>query len=274
MPERIRTERATSIDPKSIMCINHLRVRILVSLALFLATVSVSGQDAPADQVPDRQQYLAGLTASMKVEWPRNRTINIVCHGHSVPAGYFKTPVVDTFNAYPHLLHVALKSRFPNAVINVINTAIGGENSAQGAGRFEQDVLGHRPDLITIDYALNDRRIGVDAACENLASMVDLAKARGIPVLLLTPTPDQRAKLDDALDPLNQQAEMIRVLAAQKGVGLVDSLQAFRDRIAAGDALQDLMAQSNHPNRRGHDLVVAELSRWFGEPAHEERRRP
>ncbi|MEK5235702.1 hypothetical protein NST99_08380 [Paenibacillus sp. FSL L8-0470] len=32
------------------------------------------------------------------------RTLNIVCHGHSVPSGYFATPIVDTFHAYPHLL--------------------------------------------------------------------------------------------------------------------------------------------------------------------------
>jgi lysophospholipase L1-like esterase len=116
----------------------------------------------------------------------RNRTITIVCHGHSVPAGYFKTPVVDTFNAYPHLLHLALKKRFPHAVINVIVTAIGGENSEQGSARFEKDVLCHKPDLITIDYALNDRRIGLEKARQAWTSMIEQAKAKNVKVLLLT----------------------------------------------------------------------------------------
>ncbi|WP_342481353.1 hypothetical protein NST07_08230 [Paenibacillus sp. FSL L8-0340] len=40
----------------------------------------------------------------LKRQWPENRTLNIVCHGHSVPSGYFATPIVDTFHAYPHLL--------------------------------------------------------------------------------------------------------------------------------------------------------------------------
>jgi len=71
---------------------------------------------------------------------------------------FHKTPVVDTFNAYPHLLHLGLKERFPFAVINVAVTAIGGENSESGAARFERDVLNRKPDVITIDYALNDRR--------------------------------------------------------------------------------------------------------------------
>jgi hypothetical protein len=58
-------------------------------------------------------------------------------------------------------LRAGLAERFPHAVINVIVTAIGGENSESGAERFDRDVLSHRPDLVTIDYALNDRAIGL-----------------------------------------------------------------------------------------------------------------
>jgi lysophospholipase L1-like esterase len=241
-------------------------VPVLATLVALLGSAPTVGQDASADPLPDSQDYLAKLTTAMQAEWPDNRTINIVCHGHSVPAGYFRTPVVDTFHAYPHLLHVALKDRHPFAVINVMVSAIGGENSTQGAARFERDVLDHRPDLVTIDYALNDRALGVESARRNLTAMIDAAQQRGISVLLLTPTPDQGAELDDPQDTLNQQAAMIRTLAATKGVGLVDSLQVFRDRVAAGEALPDLMSQSNHPNHRGHELVLAELLRWFPEP--------
>jgi lysophospholipase L1-like esterase len=209
------------------------------------------------------QTYLTDVVADLRRDWPTNRTINIVCHGHSVPAGYFKTPAVDTFNAYPHLLHRGLKERFPHAVINVIVTAIGGENSESGAERFERHVLTHRPDVITIDYALNDRGIGLQRAETAWRSMIAAAKARGIKVILLTPTPDLRAKLEDRNDPLNQHAEQIRRLAREDGVGLVDSLAAFRAEIQRGTKLEDLMSQSNHPNRKGHDLVAAGLLKWF-----------
>jgi acyl-CoA thioesterase I len=53
----------------------------------------------------DENTYLAPLVAELKQQWPANRAITVACHGHSVPSGYFHTPVVDTFNAYPHLLH-------------------------------------------------------------------------------------------------------------------------------------------------------------------------
>ena len=59
---------------------------------------------------------------------------------------------------------------------------------------------------------------------------------------------------------------MIRALAADEAVGPVDPLQAFRDRVTAGVPLRDLMSQSNDPNHAGHQLVLAELLKWFPEP--------
>jgi acyl-CoA thioesterase-1 len=235
----------------------------LAAWGLLLA--GVLGRAGTAPGAADCRTYLADITATLQKQWPENRTVNIVCHGHSVPAGYFVTPVVDPFNAYPHLLYRGLKERFPWAVINVIVTAIGGENSESGAARFDHDVLAHRPDVVTIDYGLNDRPIGTDRAKIALVSMIRKAIRSGVKVILLTPTADTSAKLDDPDDPLNQQAKMIRALAEEYHVGLVDSLAAFRLYLKNGGQLADLMSQINHPSRKGHDLVAAQLLKWFPE---------
>ena len=213
-----------------------------------------------------RATYLTDVTQILKQHWPDNRAVHVVCHGHSVPAGYFATPMVDTFNAYPHLLHRGLKHRFPFAVLNVIVTAVGGENSASGAARFEAEVLCHRPDVLTIDYGLNDRRLGLEQAGAAWRTMIERALEREIKVLLLTPTADvtQRRDADpDERDALAQHAAQIRALAGEYGVGLVDSLAAFERYASDGGDLSDLLAWSNHPNRTGHELVARELLRWF-----------
>ncbi len=231
---------------------------LLICLALTaLARLSAAPQDAAP------QTYLAGISTEMKVLWPANHTINLVCHGHSVPAGYARTPEVRTFDAYPYLMHRGLSERFPHAVVNVVVTAIGGENSEQGARRFEKDVLSLRPELVTIDYGLNDRSIGLVRAEKGWRSMIEAALAAHIKVVLLTPTADLSAKLDDPKDPLNQHAEQIRGLAVEYQVGLVDSLAAFKNYVHKGGNLPDLMAQVNHPNRKGNELVAAELLKWF-----------
>ena len=210
--------------------------------------------------------YLRDFVNQLFVHWPENRAVNIVCHGHSVPAGYFATPVVDTFNAYPHLFHVKLKERFPVAVINVIVTAIGGENSVQGAARFEEEVLCHRPDVLTIDYALNDRGLGLERAEEAWRSMIEKALKRDIKLILLTPTSDSTqatGAAEEVRQPLQDHASQIRRLAREYDVGLVDSLAVFEKYQNEQGSLTDLMSWSNHPNAMGHEIVARELLRWF-----------
>jgi lysophospholipase L1-like esterase len=216
--------------------------------------------------VADPRTYLADLVALLKAHWPEGRTVTVACHGHSVPAGYFATPMVDTFNAYPHLLHRGLKARFPFAMVNVVVTAIGGENSRSGAERFERDVLGHRTDVVTIDYALNDRGIGPQPARAAWGRMVELAQQQGVRTVLLTPTPDvtrRRGYGGADADLLSRHAEQVRELAAERGVGLADSFAAFRAYCTGDGELDDLLSWSNHPNRGGHELVARELLRWF-----------
>lgn len=209
--------------------------------------------------------YLREVVEGMKKHWPNNRTVNIVCHGHSVPAGYFATPRVDALHAYPHLLRAKLAARFPFAVVNVIVTAIGGEQSAQGAGRFQREVLTHRPDVLTLDYALNDRSIGLEQAEAAWRTMIEGALAHGAKVILLTPTWDKTYAdpQSDSWKRLCAHRDQIVKLAEEYGVGLTDSFGHFDNFVAHGGNGSDLLSWGNHPNHRGHELVADGLLRWF-----------
>ncbi|HQE25330.1 MAG TPA: SGNH/GDSL hydrolase family protein [Candidatus Atribacteria bacterium] len=216
--------------------------------------------------IADRKTYLDDVVKELLKEWPENRIINIVCHGHSVPAGYFATPFVDTFNAYPHLLHRGLKGKFPFAVINVIVTAVGGEDSERGAMRFEKTALAHCPDVVTIDYGLNDRRIGLGRAKSSWQFMIEKSIERGAKVLLLTPTLDLSGLYEESKyqwQLIHEHAHQIRELASEYQVGLVDCLAVFEDYINNGGDIADLLSWPNHPNRMGHELIGREILRWF-----------
>ena len=216
--------------------------------------------------IPDPETYLIDIVRTMTRPWPENRTVNIVCHGHSVPAGYFTTPVVNTIDAYPHQLLVGLKERFAFAPINVIVTAIGGEDSASGSARFESEVLGHHPDVVTIDYALNDRRLGLLKAEKAWRSMIEAALQDGVKLILLTPTHDVLTpRTGEAMwdEELPKHTAQVRRLAEEYRVGLADSDAAFQEYIRAGGHLSDLLSHINHPNKLGHYLVARALLRWF-----------
>ena len=208
--------------------------------------------------------YLASLLDEMAIKWPHNRIVNIVCHGHSVPAGYFATPYVNTFSAYPHLLHRMIKERFPFAVSNVIVTAIGGETSVKGAERFRRDVLIHKPDLLTIDYGLNDRSEGLEAAKVAWESMINEALNDSVKVILCTPTWDNNYfQKNERWEQLCRHAEQIRGLAEKYNVGLADGFEAYQRRVLVDSDLSKYLSHVNHPTQAGHQLVAEEIAKYF-----------
>jgi len=224
----------------------------------------VSWQSFRSDkEAANPRDYLNDLKIELKKEWPKNKTINLVFHGHSVPAGYFKTPTVNTLQSYPYQVLEQLKSLYPLAVINVINTAIGGENSIKGEKRFKKDVISHNPDIIFIDYSLNDRRVGLEKSRIAWEKMIKLALRKNIKVILLTPSPDMGVNILDSNSVLNQHAEQVQSLSTKYNVGLIDSYALFKEKATYEDGVINYMSQVNHPNEKGHRLISTEILTYF-----------
>jgi hypothetical protein len=211
----------------------------------------------------EKDEYLSSIKQELLKEWPKNRTINLVFHGHSVPSGYFKTPDVRPLQSYPFLLMKDLKKIYPYAVINIILTCIGGENSEQGAKRFKNQVLNHKPDVLFIDYALNDTGIGLKASHKAWEQMIRAALKKGIKIILLTATPDQRVDLLSRETDLQKECNLISDLAKEFGTGLVDNYTLFQKIVSSGETITDYMSQVNHPNEKGHQLVVDGIMKYF-----------
>lgn len=224
---------------------------------LFISWVNTCSQEKTGSaEINQEEDYLADFKGELVLTWPDNRTINVVFHGHSVPSGYFRAPVVNTLAAYPHLFLKFLKEHYKSAVINCITTSIGGEQSEQGALRFKNEVLTMRPDLLFIDYALNDRRIGLERAEMAWRSMINDALEAGVKVVLLTPTPDLKEDILDEYAPLALYAGMIRELGTEYQIPVVDVYSRFKSLKRSGTDISSCMSQGNHPNEMGHQLVL------------------
>jgi arylsulfatase A-like enzyme/lysophospholipase L1-like esterase len=208
--------------------------------------------------------YLTSLMPEFSKRWPKNRLINLVFHGHSVVAGYAATPNIITFQSYPMLVLQAVTEKFKTVPVNVIRTAIGGENAEQGEKRFDSTVLIYKPDVLFIDYALNDRSIGIDRARMAWESMIKKALAKNVKLILLTPTPDLKENILDDSTPLEIHTAMILALGKQYSIPVVDTYHTFKKMAIAGVDLKPLMAQNNHPNGKGHQVVANLINQYFG----------
>ena len=235
-----------------------MKIKAVLIVCILFSSGQLNSQD-----IASQQFYLEQIKAEMKQEWPKNKTINLVFHGHSVPAGYFKTPIVNTLGSYPYLVLEQIKSNYPFTVVNIINTSIGGENSESGEKRFETEVLIHKPDVVFIDYALNDRGIGLERSKMAWEKMIRTALDKNIKVILLTPSPDQTVDIKEDHSILDQHADQIRQLSKYFKVGLIDTYTLFKNKTMEGVALVHFMSQVNHPNEKGHQLIAEEIMKYF-----------
>ena len=116
----------------------------------------------------------------------------IVCFGDSVTRG---APHVPAEDAFPAILERRLNVRGGARRYCVRNAGVGGENSAEGLARIEADVLAHAPQLVVVEFGLNDVRyepekaVAVPGFAANLKAIAGRVRSAGGAVVFTTPNP-------------------------------------------------------------------------------------
>lgn len=89
---------------------------------------------------------------------PRGGLPNVaakIAAGHAVKVAYFGGSITAA-NGWRVKTLAWFKQTYPNATFSEINAAIGGTGSDLGTYRLGYDVLRHKPDLLFVEFAVND----------------------------------------------------------------------------------------------------------------------
>jgi lysophospholipase L1-like esterase len=208
--------------------------------------------------------------------------------GTSSPArvvvfGDSTTAVREGLVVYGALLETQCRSL--GIPVDVINAGVRGNTTDHAAERFHADVILRRPDLVVLQFGINDSavdvwkipaasqpRVSLERYVENLQRFVDTLRQQNVPVVLMTPNPlqwtPQLVELYgrppyDVTDPeglnviLRHYADAVRRIAAEKEVPLVDVMALHQER--GHDRAEPLLSDGIHPNQRGHALVAHHL---------------
>lgn len=112
-----------------------------------------------------------------------------------------------------------------------IGRGISGQSSYQFLVRFREDVINLKPEIVVINAGTNDcaENTGpfkIDVTFGNIVSMVELAKANGIKVVLSSVLPSSgfrwRPEVTDAADRIAALNEKIKAYAEENGIPYVD----------------------------------------------------
>lgn len=214
-------------------------------LSLLLGTLALEAADTPS-LVRIREVIASG-----------ENEVRIVCFGDSVTGIYYHT---GGRSAYPEVIRDALAARHPEGRVKVFNAGKSGHTTTNGLGRIQQDVLVHKPHLVTVMFGLNDVAKGnIDLYRKNLVEIVTKCRAAGAEVILCTPNAVSETA-DRPVAKVAAFAEVARAVAGQLSVPVADahaSLGSLREREPETWRLS--MSDEIHPNLRGHRRLAETL---------------
>lgn len=184
--------------------------------------------------------------------------VTIVAFGDSITAGY------AVRRGFPTLWKESLQRKYPDARIEMINSGVSGDTTMDGLARLDWTVLSYEPDLVTINFGINDCvfGLGLDEFETNIVEMVLRIRAGpGSEILLLSSQPLETPPYDRLVRDYYQAVERV---AKEMDVGFVDVYWAWMDRDKSGMPLSWLIIPGlDHPNEAGYRIIAEELMKLF-----------
>ena len=249
----------------------HAR-RPLLGLAC-LAFLAASAAAAPATAGPPAPA--SSRTENPPAAAPPARFVAALQAGRAQHVLIYGTSLSRS-GAWVNQLKEHLDARFPG-LVRLTNSARGGQHSGWGLQNVESAVIGHRPDVVFLEFAINDAvtrfDLSVDTVRRNVAGMLDriaaalpqcevvlqvMHPAVGIPEGHTSHRRDQRIYQD-----------IYRAAARERGLRLVDHAPAWERLLAAeGEAgFKRRVPDGVHPNAAGYaEIVLPTLLRSLGLP--------
>ncbi len=175
----------------------------------------------------------------------------IVYLGGSITEGQ---GVEDKRLCWQGLVQSELERTYPECRFSAFNAGIGGTDSRFGAFRMEKDVLCRRPDLLFIEFAVNDYTRPsqeIRESLEGILSKLWKAAPRCDVVFVLTATGKMMGENPDCLP---ESVAVHMEVAGQYRIPWVNVGKRLFSRVAEGTALEELLPDGVHPNREGYQI--------------------
>lgn len=140
-----------------------------------VGALTFSGTLSKSEIYADEIAYRAPLTHTA-MRLANDKQLTVAYFGGSVTDGYGASKPNET--SWRALTSAWLADNFPDADIREVNAAIGASGSRLGRYRVERDVISQKPDLLFVEFAINDVYCGETAleAKEGFESVIRSVK--------------------------------------------------------------------------------------------------
>ena len=191
----------------------------------------------------------------------RREPVSVVFFGGSLTFGANASD--PNVTSYRGRMMKWLREKYPGTPIEFHDAAIGGTGSQLGMFRLERDVLSHKPDLVFLDFTVNDGSDETDvqslASYERILRELLKSDAAVMQVIMLF-----KWHAEKAGDIPVRHAEHIK-LANVYGVASADVCSFVQNRVARGIKAADIwnMGDGAHPGDEGYELFFEAVRNRF-----------
>lgn len=218
-----------------------------------MTTAHAQGVLAP--QILDRSLVSLGDTARLQrvlAKAQRGEKVVLAFIGGSITEG---ATTSAKEKRYVEVIGQWWRTTFPQTRIDVVNAGIGATSSNFGAMRLQRDVLSKKPDLILVEFAVNDR--SSDDSTQSYEGLIRQAlSAEGQPAVLLL--------FMVRKDGSNAQETFAKV-GSHYHLPMVSYRDALWPEIEAGRTTWEALSpDAVHPNDRGHHYAAQMVNAAVG----------
>ena len=192
---------------------------------------------------------------TMNKDWPNlnkyakensqltNTTNSVVFMGDSITE-FWKVSNEDFFTSNPY-----------------INRGISGQTTPQMLLRFRQDVIELKPSVVVIlaginDIAENTGPISIDAIMGNIVSMIELAKANKIQVVLCTVLPSNHFYWNPKLEPADKVIALNKLISTYAKKNKISCVDYYAAMVDDAKGLPKKYSEDGvHPNLEGYKIM-------------------
>jgi len=238
-------------------------------IPIFLTVALGLSHAAKEDSSPGRE----GLGRSFQ-HLKKTGTLTIGYFGGSITAGAGASKSAET--SYRALTTKWFRDTFPKAKITEVNAAIGGTGSDLGAFRCRKDLLDQHPDLVFVEFAVNDsggKPDRVTASMEGIVRQIWRANPSTDIVFIYTTAKSLAAPYDRGeIHPIILVHEKV---AAAYRIPSINVGKPLWQQVHDGQATwATLLPDNTHPGDTGYAIYAKQISDFLEAHRNDKKERP
>lgn len=188
----------------------------------------------------------------------RGEQVTIAYLGGSITEGALAQPQATKCYAYLSAQLFAEKFMADKAQLNYVNAGISGTPSVLGITRLEQDVLSKKPDIVFVEFAVNDSNQPLyQGVYESMVRKLIASETQPAVVLIFTFTEGGYS-----CQPHMQQ------VGKHYDLGMISVKNAVQTQIMLGNMKwRDYSDDYTHPNTAAHAFIADAIGHYFDQAA-------